>query len=509
MKSAFSCVKLARITLQLRTPLAIGSGVYEGLAVQAFVRDANGLPVIPASALAGVWQSLLAPEHHAIFGKAAQKGQDESGMSPLQISFAHIHAANDVVMDGRVLLEQPEHAQPSQRILTPLLSGSPLRRDQVRLNQYGVVDAEGKFERSIVPAGHRFTFEITLWHSSAPDLAEQARQAWLALHAALLSPAFRLGGGTRSGLGGVSLHAWREAFFDLRQAADVARFASLSTRLDACPDIFQAASTVPAPMEIPRYAVELEFCDFWRVGQGSTSLGQMAGADADTGKTEADLLPLTQQVVCWSSAGSGSSSGSGSGSNLTASPQQASLQQHVYLPASGIKGALRHRIEYYLHCLLMGSADATAGVSVQSELLTLFGSVADNDTGHAGILLFDDVLLPIVTQGAAKPGHMHSVQSSQVTHITHNRIDHFTQGTRDGALFVEQVLYQTRFRFDVSLHAKLSVLQQQALELALDDLGAGRLALGAASARGHGYLQGSWRFYAGQPQNQTQGARDA
>lgn len=467
MNSAFSCVKLARITLQLRSALSIGSGVYDALAVHALQRDANGLPVIPASALAGVWQGLL-PDYETIFGDAALKGKDEKGMSALQISFAHIHAANNQVQDGWIDLAQAQ-ADP---ILAPLLSSQAPRRDQVRLNKYGVVEGDGKFERSLVPAGHRFSFEIALWHS--PEAAAQAQQAWLALHAALFNPAFRLGGATRSGLGSVQVQAWGEAEFDLRVAADVAKFASLPHRLD-----------VPVPLLQPRavasstqcgYLLELEFLDYWRVGQGSESLLPLDDAGDKQG---ADLLPLTQEVVRWP----------------TAPEQLAELKANLYLPASGIKGALRHRMEYYLHCLQMAASNnqpEQLAQQVASQIEAVFGNAADQQGGHAGILAFEDVLLalPGETELAAKP---------QRQHITHNSIDHFTQATRDGALFIEQMLYQGGFSCRVSLlaAADLSALQQQALELAFDDICQARLALGAASARGHGYLKGQWCAFSG------------
>ncbi len=49
---------LARLTLETLTPLSIGTGAADGVFDVELVRDANGLPTIPGSSLAGVLRHL-------------------------------------------------------------------------------------------------------------------------------------------------------------------------------------------------------------------------------------------------------------------------------------------------------------------------------------------------------------------------------------------------------------------------------------------------------------------
>ena len=467
MNHAFDQLKLARICLQLRTPLALGSGLYDAMAQLPYVLDANGLPVIPATSLAGALRSLLndcsrlndgsqRPAGSRLFGAAVDVAAPENGASALSISFAHIHDANNGVIDGRVAREQLE----SDPILSPLVGSVKPIKEQVRLNEYGTVDEMGKFERSIVPAGHRFSFELQLWHDQ--EGAEQAQTDWQNLQRALQAPGFALGGGSRSGLGRIVLVQWCEASFDLRNPQQAQRFAALPVRLDQAASVL-TPTPLPAKAAGPQqgwevWQLDLQFSDYWRIGSGQDAVcAPAAGAE-----TAAQLLPLTQQVVQWTN-------------------QRGQLARQLILPGSGIKGALRHRTEYYLRCLQLGNglSPEQNSQTLEQDIASLFGRIGSNDAklpGSAGRVWLDDVFLPLPRQTQT---------------LMHNRIDHFTQGTRDGALFGEEMLYQQTWCCQLALQAGSTPNAYQALQLALADLCQQRLPLGSASARGHGYVQGS------------------
>ncbi|MNT84508.1 hypothetical protein D3C72_2245260 [compost metagenome] len=73
----------------------------------------------------------------------------------------------------------------------------------------------------------------------------------------------------------------------------------------------------------------------------------------------------------------------------------------------------------------------------------------------------------------------------------HNRIDRFTGGVIDGALFSEEVLWQTPLNLSIGTLqpqrlAQLDATTRQALQRALEDLSQGWLPLGANGSRGLG-----------------------
>jgi CRISPR/Cas system CSM-associated protein Csm3 (group 7 of RAMP superfamily) len=74
--------------------------------------------------------------------------------------------------------------------------------------------------------------------------------------------------------------------------------------------------------------------------------------------------------------------------------------------------------------------------------------------------------------------------------MMHNKIDRFTGGTIDGALFSEELLYGGGF----TLQGQIKRNEQskellEAFKLALLDLAQGRLALGGGTTKGHGYFE--------------------
>lgn len=498
MRREWDSVKLARICLQLHTPLAIGSGAYDMLGEQACVLDVNDLPTIPGTSLAGALRQIMS--QHAgsgtrhetqacvqrLFGSAADHArQPQAGRGQLQISFAHIHRANGQVVDGRQTLAELRALQ-QDAILAPLLGYVHPWRDQVRLDQCGKASDTGKFQRHIVPRGHRFSLELQLWYTRAsPEQAEQAEQDWRALQQALQHPLLRLGGGSRSGLGAISVHSWHQADLCLSQEQGRRQFQACTAKLSVMPDFFQAQPIAAAPVVPPWKSLELEFCDYWRVGSGQERLH--SGNAEDENRTDPqpdpqsehqpDLLPLKQQCVHW----------------LPSAP--AHLQDMLYLPASGIKGALRHRSAYYLHCMQLSNPDQEQRAQeVERQLSQLFGAASDatqqEQTGRRGLVLLDDQYLPL-------PQLRGDGSTDRAGVLSHSSIDHYTGGVRDGALFAEEMLYTGHLHLHIYLAAggetgvKTEVAAQtlRALELALEDLGGQRLALGAASARGHGYLQ--------------------
>jgi len=112
--------------------------------------------------------------------------------------------------------------------------GQPVARDHVRIDHRGITVPQGKFDRSILPVGNRFTVELVLW--SETPLGDRLEQV-LGLFD---TPSVRAGGATRRGLGRLKLARAAMVTFDLRNADDRARFAQLPREVQATPAVLIA-----------------------------------------------------------------------------------------------------------------------------------------------------------------------------------------------------------------------------------------------------------------------------
>jgi CRISPR/Cas system CMR subunit Cmr4 (Cas7 group RAMP superfamily) len=168
------------------------------------------------------------------------------------------------------------------------------------------------------------------------------------------------------------------------------------------------------------------------------------------------------------------------------------------VPASGIKGALTHRLAYHYNRRAGRFADQVSGpddeifeTEKNPAVRALFGYAKDRpdtsgndgkaaDTGRAGAVLIDDVALPVNPEDLAR--------------LAHNSIDRFTGGVRDGVLFTEEVIFGGTFPLHIRIRKSAwegaDAHTRQAFRDAIHDLSAGRLTLGAAGAKGHGGCAG-------------------
>jgi CRISPR/Cas system CSM-associated protein Csm3 (group 7 of RAMP superfamily) len=110
----------------------------------------------------------------------------------------------------------------------------------------------------------------------------------------------------------------------------------------------------------------------------------------------------------------------------------------------------------------------------------LFGfAKGEQEEGQRGHVLIEDIYVPA------------KVCTEKV--FTHVKIDRFTGGTIDGALFQEKVV---RFEkeIDIDIYVDKAALQdeavKQAFEQAMEDVKTGALPLGGQSSKGHGIFEG-------------------
>lgn len=472
-----SVLHLARFTLEARSALSIGTGGSDSVYDHPIVRDANGLPMIPGTSLAGVLRHLWIQNQgetaaDRLFG---HQERDSGAASRLEVATCVLQDSHGRPVEG-LLLGPDRQCLDNDPLLRAALAGreDPTFRDRVRLTHRGVAKQNGKFDRSVLLAGYRFSGELRLWSEQQDD------PDWPELLALLNDPRLRLGGATRAGLGALVLRRIQGASFDLAGTPEeIARFRSLPQSLDATTGLKAMdppVSKSQAPIRLLR--LRLEANDFWRIGQGNAPLGQYD-------KTP-DLLPKTEPVVHWDPQGQG-----------RIEPRLA------LVPASSVKGALAHRTAFHWNVLNGDFVDGKTPEQIQdwdasedcAAVQELFGYAKDretavgrarNTTGRAGRLLIDDLYLPI-------PEPKTEPHPKQRGVLMHNSIDRFTGGVRNRMLFSEELLYKQPIELTITLLPGVEGTApdaRRALARALNDLCAGRLALGAGTTKGHGTFSG-------------------
>jgi CRISPR/Cas system CMR subunit Cmr4 (Cas7 group RAMP superfamily) len=457
---------VARITFRAISPLSVAAG--EGVeADNALARSADGLPMVPGASLQGVLRSFhRGSDLELLFGSAF--GGDARTPARLYFGNAHVHDSHGSTGFFPRNLSDP--------LLAILAAEAPLLRDHVRLDHRGTAAKAGKFDRAAVPAGACFSFELRMF--GRKDEGDRLDR----LLAPLADPGFRLGGRGRRGYGRIELVSARRGFF----AADAKGALALRTLrekpLSEHGDLPDEIPFAPASNALT-IALTLNPLNPWRSGQ--------TGARARTGKSQqgfpewtrpmkkvgddyvdraADLAPLREPRIR-------------DGALLTPSGDD---QQHYVLPASAIAGPLLHRTLYHwnrLNGMFVDPDDEGAARSLEKaldnrqELDDLFGTAAGG--GRASALIFEDVALTVTSVAVAD----------------HNKIDRFTGGSYQGALYSEELIETEQIRAMIRLDPRrigdVGAGQRNAFCAALRDLTKGRLALGAKS---YGFCTGDAAF---------------
>ena len=203
------------------------------------------------------------------------------------------------------------------------------------------------------------------------------------------------------------------------------------------------------------YHLSLEPVDFFMFGSGY-------------GDEEVDDVPVKEQVIEW------------------ANGKPHIKEELTIVPATSIKGALSHRVAYYYNKQVQHFADQASKderenwVGTKNDAVAmLFGEDLNGKSGEIkrGNVLFEDIFI-----------------SEASEHIfPHVKIDRFTGGTIDGALFQEKAsMTQDKIEVTIYVHKCVSLETQQAFESALNDLCHGALPLGGNVNKGHGCFEGQW-----------------
>lgn len=432
---------LARIVLEVVTPVKIGSGEKDLITDAAVALDANGLPYIPGTAIAGVLRHSLPDNSCDIDIRFGTGSENEARGSELIISDAMLIYDGGKVVEGIL----PKAAR------TPFLTlynDLPIRQ-HVRIGASGTAEKGGKFDECVVFAGSRFCFEAELLTKDS-----KGKDVLTTILSSLSSHAFRIGGGSRRGFGKIEVikSESKIAFLDLRLEHDRNKYFEKTSSLN-CNWGWWEDLDLPDPKDMNCWitkTITLTPDDFFLFASGH-------------GDREADNIPMEEIVIKWENN------------------NPVFNEDFTLIPGSSIKGALAHRIAYHYNRLEGNYAeDVEAGLYVGKNnpaVKELFG-----DTDQRGHLIISDLFL----------------KGTDIKLFNHNTIDDFTGGTIDGHLYTEKVV----FGKGKTCELRISVCEdaftndpkghiRQSLNLAIEDLCRGMLPLGNSVNKGHGFFTGT------------------
>ena len=449
--SIYSHRYILRVTIEFTTPFLVASGKSSLMADDVFVTDANGLPAIPGSSIAGA----LRAEYSRAFG-ATDAGklfgsQDGSGShgSKLKVSWGCIHDSRNIPVEGIL-----------DCIQDPVLQAAlvPVVRDHVLINHKGVSDAEkrGKFNDQAVSAGHRFTFELEL------EGDENDAKLWEQLKQCVCSQRVRLGGKSRRGYGAFKIVQSLERVFNLKERNDQEAYAKHPVSLATKSEVLKS-TPLNTHNGQPGTLIQLNLKPkgFWMFGSGKDD-------------AESDMVYFTDSLVVWNN------------DNGTV------REDVVVIPGSAVKGAIAHRLVYHYNRLKKiwakkndpDTENYLKSVSGENcpAIRELFGYCDASGKSKKGIVLIDDCYLS-------------DTPPSMIVH--HVGIDRYTGGARDGCLFSEKPLWQNSGEAVITIYIRIEGKWPEdkdiktAFKMTLEDLAEGRLQLGAGSGRGNGYFTGT------------------
>lgn len=460
---------IARIIIEAKTGLFVGSGDTSLLKDAIVQRDHLGLPIIQGTSLSGVLRHALVDdvdfsefddEKESIvrlwgyqFNIDEQKAfnkfytqkytnKKESDVpkgfgSRLKISSAYLLNGSHQVAEGFI---------PNIDDNTLSRFENLPARQHVRINEKGVAAKQGLFNNEVVYAGTRFLFEIELV-GTAND-----QSAWQEILYQFTQPTFRLGQGTRNGYGKLGILSIKQRVYNLTIDKDFDDYLNFSPSLNTINNGFEEFD-ISTENKLTEYMLELMPDSFFIFSEGS-------------GDAEVDNKPVEEVVISYEDG-------------------EMKFQKKTLIPASSVKGAIAHRTAFHFNKLKerwAESGNALCGNNNEA-IKALFGFEAKDENGKRGHVIIDDQYL----------------EDSEVKNhkiFNHVAIDRFTGGAFDGALFSEKVskLTDDTQKLKIVIQVEKVPIEDpqifEAFEAALKDICKGLLPLGGMTTKGHGIFTG-------------------
>lgn len=504
---------IAQFTIEAKSAFAVNSGRVGLLHDNVVSKDANGLPYIPGTSLAGIMRHAAVKTGIAdeVFGN----GGNEGFGSRIIFSPGLMVGEDGKVVEGLKNLNFKDGFYSHFKQLP--------YRDHVRINDRGTAVDRAKFDEELVFKGTRFVFEIELIGN------HEDKRSWEKILNLVNSPNFRIGSGTRKGHGNFMpvLEKSFQATYDLLQEKDLEAYLIKSSSLNQ-----NLPNNSPIKFEEKvldnweRYSLRLSPSDFFIFGAGY-------------GDEEADRISKKEKFIQWKDG-----------------KPKLLEEDFILIPATSIKGALWHRVAFHFNresgnfigelknnqapgkkfpveifTQQLENLISNQEISITSEddiyenliqkiedfrfedkedwkkymeyledegikmnrttaassdenngVNELFGFAKDSEnniSGSRGAVLLNDLYIPF--------------DRKKEKVFNHVKIDRFTGGALDGALFQEKAFYSPDpIEFDIWVEASVLKNQQikEAFEKSLDDLISGNLPLGGMTTKGHGFFKG-------------------
>jgi len=428
---------IARITIEAKSPLAIGTGTKNILTDAPVAVDVNGLPYIPSTTLAGILRHALENSKENSSSIYGFQSENDGHGSEIVFTDAIMIGADGNPKDG--LLSSEDLKDPFYDHYKEM----PIRQ-HVRINEYGTTDKGGKFDNQVTYKGTRFLFEIELYYNGTTTKEEQ----FLETLRQLRNKGLRVGGGTRKGYGEIEIVECKTRSLDLNKGTDLECYLNKSSKLtDELPGM-ENFSEESQNNTWNEYQLTLRPDDFFLFGSG-------------LGDDEADMTPVTEAVVEWDDNG-----------------KPKFQEKQVLIPASSVKGALAHRTAFHwnkLNNYFAGSEEAKVG-DKNPAVKAIFGCSSEEIT--RGKILISDVF-------------KNALPDKVINHVA---IDRFTGGAIEGALFNEKTIYGEQQPLTLTIQVEKDALKddtvRSAFEQTLKDICTGMLPLGGGVNRGNGIFNG-------------------
>ena len=443
---------IARIILEAKTALFVGSGETSLLKDALIQKDHYGFPMIQGTSLTGVLRHALEDQRmdnnwNNFFGF---QNKDKGLGSKVKISSAYLLFPDEKIAEGL----SSDYTIPYQQYLSRF-DNLPSRQ-HVRITHKGVADAEdgGLFENEIVYQGCRFIFEIEIKGDGSET------EQWNNLLDQLKNPLFRLGQGTRNGYGKLEVESCCQKIFNLEKTDDYEAYLNFDPSLNCKNDCLEETKDKLSFQNdtLLKYKLELKPDGFFIFGSGY-------------GDEQVDNKPIEEEVLIYNKA-----------------ENKFDFISQTLIPASSIKGAISHRTCFHFNKLEKNYADQIdpllheRHIGVNNKAVAdLFGVKAGEEKAipSRGRVIIDDLYIP-------------DIDNEKI--INHVAIDRFTGGAINGALFSEKVSHREgKIYINIFVEQKESKNDHIALafEKTLEDICKGLLPLGGMTTKGHGIFTGN------------------
>lgn len=307
-------------------------------------------------------------------------------------------------------------------------------RDHVSINANGTAKDAGKFDEEVVLKGTRFKFSLEL---------EGSKEEFEKILNLLSDPTLRLGGGSSKGFGSLEILKIKWGEFEADRCSSSLNFNS---------DIFLDFDLKnEANDKFLRYKLKISPDDFFMFGSGF-------------GDSEADQTPVLESIIDYE--------------------KKCLTEYKILIPASSVKGALSHRTAFHYNKLKEQFGEEAKVGNENEAVREIFGyEKSKTENGAKGKILLSDCFLNYDKEKDAKV-------------FEHVSIDRLTGGAIDGALFQEKaVAKRDQFTIEILLKKGACDDAKKAFERALKDVVCGRLPLGGATTKGHGFFKGEAKKY--------------